>query len=94
VAAIHQEDTFPDSLSSLGFNNAPPSDYTPYNYNLFGHRLAAWKYTGDDIDNDGFHVFRPNVDGLTSEDTAALQVTYWADNRAPERKQGIFSIFF
>nr|MBF0223393.1 hypothetical protein [Desulfobulbaceae bacterium] len=75
-----QVDTFPASLTDLGFANTAPPDFTQSEYDLFGRRLVSWSYGGADPANAGFNVFLANAEGLLPGDTAAMLATYNANN--------------
>jgi len=74
-------DTFPSSLSSLGFTNQAPADYTKNEYtDVFGRHLVGWNYTGQNPTTSYFHVFKPEIEGLLNTDPQTFLTTYQADN--------------
>jgi RHS repeat-associated protein len=67
--------TFPAALSSLGFDNVAPVDFTPHRHQLFGRDLQTWAYTGTDT-SAGFNVFRADVSDIPAYDSRALWLSY------------------
>ncbi len=76
-----QVNTFPASVSSLGFSGDAPANFVKREYsNIFGRRLVSWDYSGTEGATDAFHVFRADIGGLTAENNNTVLVTYNADN--------------
>jgi len=74
------QDTFPGSLTALGFGGTPPAGFAQQNYtNLFGRNLVAWRYSGSNP-TEQFHVIRKDLSGVPAGDTATDLITYSANN--------------